>query len=122
MKKILCILVTIVLLAITPITANANSSRIITIIPSLSFEDNTAYCSVVINGDLASDVIRAVVRLCYEGDSIKVWYVSGNGYLGLEKTYDISDYGNGTYEITVDFTINDETYPRASMEREYQGG
>ena len=123
MKRILCALVTVLILAVLPTTAYASASRIAVVSPGLSFSDSTAYCSVVINGDSASDVIRAVIRLCYEGERIKVWYTSSeDGVLVFERDYDISDYGPGTYEVTVDFTINDESYPRGSFEREYQGG
>ena len=122
MKKLLCIIMAVFILTITSTTAYANSSRIISVSPGLSFDNNTACCSVMINGNSLSDVIRAVVRLCYEGERINVWYTSGEACLAFERTVDISDYGTGTYEITVDFTINDVSYERISMEREYQGG
>lgn len=121
MKKVLCIIMTILMLAVTPTNAYAaGSSRMITIAPSLSFEDLVATCGVSITANYYDDVIRAVIRLCYEGERIRVWYASGEGYLMFERDYDISDYGNGTYEITVDFTINNVAYERVSMERVYQ--
>lgn len=123
MKKLLCTFLSVLILATMSITTYASSTRAITIAPTLSFENATAYCEVMLTANYPNDVIRAVVRLCYEGDSIKVWYTSSeSGVLAFERSYDISDYGTGTYEITVDFTINNESYPRASMEREYQGG
>jgi len=122
MKKILCVLMTVLMLAIMPTTAYANSSRMISVSPSLSFENGNACCSVIIGANSYDDVIRAVIRLCYEGERINVWYVSDNGYLVFEDEVDISSYGTGTYEITVDLSINGVQEPRISFEREYQGG
>ncbi len=122
-KKMLCAIISIFILATTPITAYANSARTVLASPGLSFEDGIATCSVMITANYSDDVIRAVVRLCYEGDSIKVWYTSSDdGILAFERTYDIGEYGTGSYEITVDFTINGESYPRVSFDTEYQGG
>ena len=123
MKKVLCTLLSVLILTTMASTAYANSSRMITASPGLYFENGTAYCSVLITSNYTTDIIRAVVRLCYEGESIKVWYTSTEGaILAFDRTYDISDYGVGTYEVTVDFTINDVSYPRGSFEREYLGG
>jgi len=122
MKKILCLITSLIILTAIPTTAYANSSRAIMVSPGLSFSNGTACCSTMITANNADDVIRAVIRLCYEGERINVWYASDELCLAFERTVDISDYGTGTYEITVDFTINDVSYERVSMEREYQGG
>ncbi len=121
MKKILCALMVVLILAVVPVTTYASSSRIVTISPGLSFKNNTAYCSVMINANTYDDEIRALVTLYYEGDRIDSWHTFGNAYAVLDETVDISDYGPGTYEVTVVFTINSKAQPTVSMEREYLG-
>lgn len=121
MKKLLCVLMTLLIFTVVPVTAYANSSRAITVAISLSFENSTACCSVMITANYTDDVIRAVIGLYYEGEKIDSWFAYGEDCLPFTKTVDISDYGPGTYEVTVVYTINSKAEPCVSMEREYLG-
>jgi len=122
MKKFLCVLSAILILATMPVTAYANSSRAVTAALSLTFSDSVANCSVMIGGNYADDEIRAVIKIYYEGERIKLWYDMAEAYLSFENSYDISKYGPGTYELMVTFNINNGDAKTVSTTREYTGG
>jgi len=122
MKKLLCVLAAILMLATMPVTAYANSSRALTSTLTLSFNDSSATCAVMISGDSMSDVFRAVIKLYYEGERIRLWYDMAETCLAFERSYDISDYGPGTYELMVTFNVNNGESETVSITREYTGG
>lgn len=110
MRKIAFILA-LVLLAL-PVTANAVTPRFITIVPSLSFEQETAKCSVSVTANSFNDNITATIKLWDGGFCIATWTGSGSGYLNMNKTKEVNKYSE--YIMTVSVTINGVTQPTVS--------
>ena len=102
MRKIALFLALV--LFILPVTANAATPRIVTIIPRLGFEGETAKCSVSVMADSFNDSITAVIKLWDGGYCIATWTESGSGYLNMNKTKEVNKYSE--YIMTVEVTIN----------------
>lgn len=111
MKKIAFLLALLMLLL--PITANASTSRSIFIKPGISFDGNTANCTVSVTGNTMRDEIDVVVKLWQGSTCIVTWTTSGNGYVYFSKSRTIRS--GVEYTLTADVTINGIAQPTASI-------
>lgn len=100
-KKIIAVFLFVLLLISN---ANAQEMRTISLGAQLSFSGTTATCHVVIPRPDYSDVISATIKLCCDGQSIKTWNESANGYLLFDGTVSVTK--GKTYELVVDYTVN----------------
>lgn len=111
MKKIALILAVVLMLS-TPLSAHAAEERMLSIYPGISFSGTTAECSLAVTGDYADDEIDVVIKLWRGSTCLRTWYDSGEGYVFWEDTATVTK--GKTYTLTVDVTINDVTKPRVS--------
>lgn len=111
MKKI-ALLLAIVLILSTPLSAHAAEPRMLSIYPGISFSGTTAECSLAVTGDYADDEIDVVIKLWRGSTCLRTWYASGEGYVFWEDTATVTK--GQTYKLTVDVTVNDVLKPRVS--------
>lgn len=112
-RRIMVFLLAILVLASIPVCAMASTSRVLAIVPSLSFEGATAKCALTVTGNNATDRIEAVIKLWYGSTCLYAWTASGTGYLVFSDTIGVT--GNREYRLTVDVEINDVAKPRVSI-------
>lgn len=112
MKKRVLALTLIVVMLLT-MTAQAVSPRAVTNKPSLTFSGTTANCSVVVRADSTSDEISVTMKLWIGSRCIAIWSDSGNGYVYISKTADAAS--GVTYTLTADVTINGVARPQVSV-------
>lgn len=113
MKKIAFLLA--LLMFVLPITANAATPRSIFIKPGISFDDDTANCTVSVTGNSMKDDIEVVVKLWQGNICIATWKTSGTGYVNFSKSKTVST--GVEYELTADVTINGIKQPTVSITR-----
>ena len=111
MKKIAFLLA--LLMFVLPITANAAAPRSVFIKPGISFNGNTANCTVSVTGNTMSDDIEVVVKLWQGNSCLVTWNTSGIGYVNFSKSRTVSD--GVVYTLTADVTINGIKQPIASI-------
>lgn len=93
----------------------ALTTRITSVRPTLTFDDNVANCRVMITGDTSTDEITASIRLYENGRCIETWYEEATGYLVFTDSVEVvAEY---TYELTVDAVIDGTEHPRVSIEK-----
>lgn len=115
MKKYIAAL-SVILVIMLSIPANALESRVGVKIPTLTFNGTTATCKVLITADNTSDDISATITLCNGSNCIENWNVQGqSGVLRFEKTAAV-DKGK-TYTLSVDYRINGESQDTFSITR-----
>ena len=105
MKKI-AMLLAIILLVATPLSAQATTLRSQPVYPNLSFTGSTANCSVTVLAASTTDEIELSIALWYGRYWVERWDVFGNGIVNWEDSVTVTR-GN-TYTLTVDVTINGE--------------
>lgn len=113
MKKCALIMAIIIVLSI-PITANAASPRMLSIMPAITFDGTTANCSVTIVGDQLTDDLTATIKLWRGTTCLETWTASGEGYIFWDDTATVTK--NKTYKLTVDVTVNGVTKPQVYAE------
>lgn len=117
MKKTVLLLALILIISI-PTTANAAvpdelSPFVLKILPSLTFDDETANCTVTIIGDNMSDTISVTLELWQGSTCLATWSSSGNGYMQFSRTRTVT--AGVQYKMTVDVTINGVAKPTYSI-------
>lgn len=110
MRKIICVLLAIMLVA-APVTASA-AARTANIMVSLTYSGTTATCSVIAVSDYSTDELTCVLKLWNGSTCVATWYGSGSGYLSMSKTKAVTS--GVEYTLTADVTINDVAQPQAS--------
>lgn len=105
MKKI-AMLLAIILLVATPLSVQAATPRLISIIPELSYTGTTANCGVLVSADYTTQEIEATITLWHGNSWIERWEVSGYGYFYWQDTVPVTS-GN-TYRLSVDVSIDGE--------------
>jgi hypothetical protein len=115
-RRIIAFLLVVLLIGTMTTHAFAKDSRILQIIPTLSFEGTTAKCKVTVTADNITDSIDVVVKLWRGSTCIATWTQSGAGYLFFNDTYSVTR--NREYTLTVDAEINDVAQPRFSITKE----
>lgn len=111
-RRIVCVLLTILLIASMTTQAFANSPRVLSIIPTLSFDGTTAKCKVTVTCDNVTDRIDVVIKLWRGSTCLATWTDSGVGILVSNNTYSVMR--NREYTLTADVEINDVAQPRFS--------
>lgn len=111
MKKLAFLLA--LLMFVLPITANAATPRSIYIKPGISFNDDTANCTVSVTGNTMKDDIEVVVKLWQGNSCIATWKASGTGYVNFSKSKTVNP--GVEYKLTADATINGIKQPTASI-------
>ena len=116
MKK-LAFLMALILIVSIPVSANAVEVRAINIYPSISFQDDVAYCSIAFYGDSQSDQITAKIKLYEDGVFKAAWPVSGYGSF----TFSRQAYATRgcTYTLVVEATFNGVEYAPVSTTKTY---
>lgn len=111
-KKWLFIMV-LVLVVSSSFSSLAATSRIVSVVPKLTFSGTIANCSATVIANSSSDSIAVTVKLWQGTTCLKTWSDSGNGYLTFKGTKTVT---NGkTYKLTVDATINGVKQSTASV-------
>lgn len=114
-RRVVILLIAMMIIASMPVYAFANTSRILVIVPSLSFEGTTANCSLTVTGNNSTDRIEAVIKLWYGDTCLETWSKSGTGYLFFNDTHSV--VWNREYTLTADVEINDVPKPTASISK-----
>ena len=105
MKKI-AMLLAIILLVATPLTAQAATPRTIDVRPKLTYTGTTANCSVLVSADYTYQEIEVTIALWHGNSWIESWEVSGEGYVYWQDT--VTVVSGNTYTLTIDATIDGE--------------
>lgn len=113
MKKCAMLLAVLLILSI-PVTVNAASTRMLSIMPELTFDGTTANCSVAVIGNNTSEDIDVTIKLWHGTTCLETWTASGDGYVFWDDTATVTK--NQTYKLTVDVTINGVSKPQVYVE------
>lgn len=89
------------------------SPFVLKILPSLTFDDETANCTVTIIGDNMSDTISVTLKLWQGSTCLATWSSAGKGYMQFSKTKTVTE--GMQYKMTVDVTINGIAKPTYSI-------
>lgn len=84
------------------------------IMPSLSFDSETANCTVTVIGDNMSDSISITMKLWQGNSCIATWRASGTGYMQFSRSIDVTE--GLQYKLTADVSINDNAKPTVSVQ------
>ena len=84
------------------------------IMPSLSFDSETANCTVTVIGDNMSDSISITMKLWQGNSCIATWSTSGTGYMQFSRSIDVTE--GLQYKLTADVSINDNAKPTVSVQ------
>ncbi len=114
-RRIAVFLIALLIFSSLPISAAANTSRTLAIIPGLNFEGATAKCSLTVSGYTSTDSIDAVIKLWSGSTCLYAWTASGTGYLVFSDTLGV--VRNREYKLTVDVEINGVAKPRVSINK-----
>lgn len=114
MKKCIVAL-SVVLMMMLSFPANAVDFRLGIKLPSLTFEDKTATCKVLITTENSSDDISATITLWNGSSCIKTWNASDSGKLDFSQTATVVK--GETYTLNVDALINGEPQETFSTTR-----
>lgn len=117
MKKTAFVLAIVLLLSI-PTTAYAAvpdeiSPFVLRIYPQISFDGDTAICTVTVIGDKTTDSISITMKLWQDNSCIATWSTSGTGYMQFSKTIDVAE--GLQYKLTADVSINGIAKPAVSV-------
>lgn len=114
MKKCIVAL-SVVLMMVLSVPANAVDFRLGLKVPSLTFEDTTATCKVLITSENESDDISATITLWNGSRCIRTWDAKDSGVLDFSQTATVVK--GGTYTLNVDAIINGEPQEAFSITR-----
>lgn len=117
MRKMALFLALILILTV-PTTAYAAvpeeiSPFALKIMPSLSFDGETANCTVTVIGDNMSDSISITMKLWQGNSCIATWSASGTGYMQFSRNSTVID--GVEYKLTADVVLNGVIKPRVSV-------
>lgn len=112
MRK-LAMLLAVIIVLFSPVTAYASTMRSIGIVPRLTFSGTTANCSVIVTADSSEDEIVATIKLWKGSTCLETWHENGKGYLIFKD--DISVTSGVIYELTAEVTINGIKQPKTSV-------
>lgn len=113
MHKIMSMMVSLMLvIAMAVPFAYAAEPRVAGVTPSLSFDRDTAICSVTCRGNNSSDELDVVMTLYQGSRYIDSWSRSGTGRVIL--TGECSVDSGLTYTLKIDFSINGQAKPSVS--------
>lgn len=111
MKKRIFVL-SIVLMLLISVTAQAVASPRAAGKPSLTISGTTASCSVRVSGGSANDSVSVVMKLWDGNECIHTWTGSGTMVVSLSKTATVTK--GHSYTLTVDAVIAGVSQPRTS--------
>lgn len=111
MKKRIVVL-SIVLMLLISVTAQAVAAPRAYGTPSLTFSGTTASCSVKVTGKNANDSISVTMKLWDGSECIHTWTGSGTVLVSLSKTATVTK--GHSYTLTVDAVIAGVSQPRTS--------
>lgn len=112
MKKrwfILILIVTVLLV----VPAQATTSRIMQLTPTLTFDGTTANCAFTVSGNTPMDDISIVLKLWRGNTCLATWEDSGIGYVHMSETETVAK--GYLYQLTADVTINGKDQPQVSV-------
>ena len=84
----------------------------------LSFENNSANCSVLIIGNNEDDAISAVTKLWQGSSCVTTWEDTAEGVLDV--SHEATAAKGRSYRLTVDFTVNGSSHPTVSASGTYK--
>lgn len=117
MRKIAFILALIMILSISTTayaaTPDEISPFVLRIYPQISFDGETATCTVNVYGDNASDSISITMKLWQGNSCIATWSTSGTGYMQFSRSKDVTK--GLQYKLTADVMINGVVKPTVSV-------
>lgn len=100
-RRVISIFTVMLLVCSLLLTAQAASPRIAGGTPELSFNGNTAVCSVICRGNSASDTVDATLTL-YQGNSyIDSWSDSGKYRVSLSGEHKVQS--GKSYKLVLDY-------------------
>lgn len=118
MRRVICLLSVVMLLAAMTVPVFAAEPRVITIRPSLPIEGTTASVSVSCVANYITDELEATIRL-YKGSTlVRTWTVEAEGYIFFSEDVTVTP---GEYTLTVDLVVNGDASPTASVSNECTG-
>lgn len=117
MKRTLSsLLVMLVLLcAVVPVSTEAATPRVLSIIPGLSINGTTALCELAVVGDYSTDEYSAVIRLWEVNTCVATWRVSDTGSIDFSTTHTVNL--NKKHTLTADVTVNGVEQDRVMITR-----
>lgn len=95
--------ITLIFLIILTVPAQA-TARMITVLPFITFNGNTATCNVTITVNSQKDKVLAEIELWQGNDFVTSWEDSSTGTLMFEETAQVAS--GKTYTLKVTFTVN----------------
>lgn len=108
-RIISCILAVVMIVSLGA-TVHAVTPSALLIDSGLSFENETACCTVDIYANDMDDSIFAIVKLCDEdGNGVKTWVQSGTGILNFSRTIGVTS--GEEYTLRAYVTVNDVSKP-----------
>ena len=116
MRKI-ALLLALVILVSTPLSAQAVTPRTLSIRPGISYEGNIATCTARIVGNSTSEYLKATIKFWHGNTCIKTWQETGYGYIFFSGTA-AATKGN-SYTLTVDLTVNGVAQDTVSFSKRY---
>ena len=103
MRKMLCALMAVLMLAI-PISAKAATPRAASVVPNITYSENSATYSVRITGNSINDSIEAEIKFWRGTTCLATWEISQKGRVNFSNAVNVvSGY---TYRLTVEWTLN----------------
>ena len=103
-RRIISIFTVMLLVCSLLLTAQAVSPRLAGGTPRLSFNGNTAECSVTCKGNNASDTVDATLTL-YQGSTyVDSWSDSGKYRVSLSGEHKVQS--GKSYKLVLDYSIN----------------
>lgn len=102
MKKTICMLLALTLLAAFPVYAV--QSRGLACIPTLEFCGTEADCALMITGNKLNDFIVAEMQLKHGKNVVASWSGSGYNIVSISGTADVTI--GYTYELHINYSIN----------------
>lgn len=117
MKKTAFVLALALILSVTTTAYAAVPEEItpfvLSVYPQITFDGETANCTVTVIGDNMNDSISITMRLWSGNVCCATWTAAGSGYLQVNRTKTVT--AGLEYRLTVDVTINGITKPTASV-------
>lgn len=83
------------------------------IMPSLSFDGETANCTVTVIGDNMSDSISITMKLWQSNSCIATWNGSGTGYMQFSRNCNVTS--GLEYKLTAAVTVNGIAKPSVAV-------
>lgn len=112
MRRGITVVMMVLLVVISTIPCAAGT-RNASMQPSLSFNGNTANCSVAVVENDMSDHIVVVMKLWQGSNCVSTWQGEGYGYIHMQESTTVSY--EKSYTLTVEETVNGTTKPKVSV-------